>query len=54
MDEVEPERVLYLAIRDVVFQDLFQEPIGEILLRKKRVKLVVFNAEEEQISKWMP
>ena len=33
LTEIEPERVLYLAIRKAVFDDIFEEPIGKILLK---------------------
>lgn len=44
MDKVEPERELYLAIRDVTFVELFEEPIGKLLIETEKLKLIVFNA----------
>lgn len=52
--EREPERVLYVAIRNAVYTDLFQEPIGKLLLNKGRVKLIVFDPHTEVILKWIP
>lgn len=52
LGRIEPERTLYLAIRDVVFTDVFQEPIGEILLENNRLRLVVFDPEREEIVTW--
>lgn len=54
LEEVEPERVLYLAIRDVVYEDLFEEPIGKLLLTKRRVKLLVFSPDPAEIVRWIP
>lgn len=54
MAKIEPERILYLAIREVIFDDLFEEPIGKILLENGRLKLVVFDAKAEVIVKWIP
>jgi hypothetical protein len=54
LTEREPDRVLYLAIRDETFNDLFEEPIGQLLLQKKRLRLIVFAAEPESILKWIP
>jgi hypothetical protein len=50
----EPDRVLYLAIREDVFIDLFEEPIGSILLENQRLRLIVFNPQTEVILKWIP
>jgi hypothetical protein len=54
LDEIEPERVLYLAIRKAVFEDIFEEPIGSILLKNGRVRLIVFDQYAEEIVKWIP
>ncbi len=53
LSEREPERVLYLAIRNAVYTDLFEEPIGKLLLNKGRVKLIVFDPHTEVILKWI-
>ncbi len=50
----EPDRILYLAIRQAVFIDLFEEPLGELLLENQRVRLIVFNQKTEEIIKWIP
>ena len=49
----EPERILHLAIRDVVYLAIFEEPIGKILLENQRVRLVVFNSDAERIIQWV-
>ncbi|NEO53642.1 MAG: fatty-acid synthase [Okeania sp. SIO3B5] len=54
LEDLEPDRELYLAIKDLVFSNLFEEPIGQVLLRKKRLKLIVFNPTQEVISRWIP
>jgi hypothetical protein len=54
LSEREPERVLYVAIRNAVYTDLFEEPIGKLLLNKGRVKLIVFDPHTEVIIKWIP
>jgi hypothetical protein len=52
--QVEPDRVLYLAVSEEVTSGLFEEPIGELLLRNNRVRLLVFDPEAEAIVKWIP
>jgi hypothetical protein len=53
ISRIEPDRVLYLAIREVVFYRLFEQAIGQILLENKVLKLVTFNPETEVIAKWI-
>lgn len=53
LEEIEPERMLYLAIKESIFEDLFCEPIGKLLLKKQRLKLIIFNPKQEAIIKWI-
>ncbi|MEM7595532.1 MAG: element excision factor XisH family protein [Cyanobacteria bacterium P01_A01_bin.83] len=53
MEEIDPERILYLAIRETTYEDIFIEPIGQILLNKRRLKLIVFDADREEIIQWI-
>ncbi|MEB3278411.1 MAG: XisH family protein [Lyngbya sp.] len=54
IEDFEPERLLYLAITEDVFDALFTQPIGKILLRKKRLNLMVFDRTKEVICQWIP
>lgn len=49
----EPERNIYLAVREEVYLDIFSEPIGQLLLQKKRLKLIVFDSSKEIIVRWI-
>src|SRR4028118_1139110 len=54
LDRLEPERIIYLAIRAEVYAQIFSEPIGQLLLEKKRFKLIVFDSlrsEERRVGK---
>lgn len=51
----ESGRILYLAIRKVVFTNLFEEElVGKILLDKQRLRLIIFEPETEVITQWIP
>jgi len=52
LEEEQPERVIYLAIPLNVFEDIFSEPIGQILLRKTDLRLLVFDPKKEVIVQW--
>jgi hypothetical protein len=45
--------ILYLAVRDTVFIKIFTEEIGKILLEDHTLKLIVFDSQEEVITKWI-
>ncbi|NEQ24702.1 MAG: hypothetical protein F6K28_37465 [Microcoleus sp. SIO2G3] len=51
--ELEPERVLYLGIPSTVFEDLFEEPIGKLLLKNRRLKLITFEPSQEVVKQWI-
>ncbi|WP_373528588.1 XisH family protein [Nostoc sp.] len=50
---IESKIILYLAIRDTVFIKIFTEEIGKILLEDNTLKLIVFDSQEEVITKWI-
>jgi hypothetical protein len=47
-----PDYMLYLAVRNVTYVSLFEEPIEQFLIEDEGLKLVVFDAEEEVILQW--
>ena len=48
-----PEWILYLAIRKAIFNRLFNEEIGQILLEDNTLKIMVFDPEKEVITQWI-
>ena len=44
---------LYLAIRETVFNRLFPQEIGQILLEDQTLKIIVFDQEKEVITQWI-
>ena len=50
----DPERKLYLAVTDSVYESVFEEEAGEILLQDGVIRLITFNAEQEAIIQWIP
>ncbi|MDR9405071.1 MAG: XisH family protein [Halothece sp. Uz-M2-17] len=54
MRDVDSERTIYLAITQDVFDDIFKQPIGEVLLKNRRLNLLVFDEKQEVINQWIP
>jgi hypothetical protein len=53
MSVVEPNRILFLAVADNVFENVFEDAIGQLLLENEGLKVCVFNPETEEIVKWI-
>jgi len=54
LDEVDPDRVLYVAVRAQVYEDIFEEPMGRMVLKKGGLRLLVFDPERREIVRWIP
>ena len=54
LSNVEPDRVLYLAVAEEIYVDLFEEPIGKLLIANGRVRVLVFDPYQEVIRQWIP
>jgi hypothetical protein len=53
MEDEDPERVLYPAIAQTVFEGFFSEEICQMVLRKKSINLIIFDSEKEEIVQWI-
>jgi hypothetical protein len=49
--EREPERILYLAIPEETWLELFEESSGQLLLKNERARLLVFDPLQEKIRR---
>jgi len=54
MQNTEPDRELYLAVRQATYRALFDEPIGRLLLDSEHMRLLVFDPQAEEVVKWIP
>jgi hypothetical protein len=46
------DRILYLAIRQETYNDVFMDDAGQKLLQRGRLRLVVFDTVKEEILRW--
>ncbi|NES21535.1 MAG: fatty-acid synthase [Symploca sp. SIO3E6] len=53
MRQTDPDRTLYLAVRKITFDSLFEEPVGQLLIADENLNIVVFEAQSEVIVKWI-
>lgn len=54
LSEVEPDRELYVAVPERTFQGIFRSPLGQLILKRHALKLIVFSEEEARIVQWVP
>jgi XisH protein len=50
----QPDRRLYLAVNRAVFETLFNEEAGQLLLAEPGFRLIVFDPKNEEIVQWIP
>lgn len=53
LEEVDPNRELYLAIPEPTYQALFGEVLIKKVLAQYPMKLIVYTTEMEEISSWI-
>lgn len=53
MAEIEADRELFLAVRRSTFYESFEEGVGRLMIEKKRIQLIVFDDDQEEILQWL-
>ena len=51
--EDDADRVLYLAVRAVIYDTVFQVGVGKLLMQNRAVRLIVFDEDTEEIREWI-
>jgi hypothetical protein len=54
LSQSEPDRRLYLAVPEDTAGELFNEPIGQLLLQNRRLRVFIFDSKREVILRWIP
>jgi XisH protein len=54
LETTEPDRILYLAVSETAYHNAFEDPLGQLLLAKRRAKLLIYSDDTEMISQWTP
>lgn len=51
--QVDPEREIYLAISDIVYDEIFSEPIGKLVISELPMRLVVVDLQKTEVKQWI-
>jgi len=54
LNQVDPERILFLAVPEKAYRELFSEPIGELVIKDLPLNLLVVDIEEDEVKTWIP
>ncbi len=54
LEKNQPERVLYLAVTQEIYEDIFVDDLGKLLLETYKPNLIIFDADKEVILQWRP
>ena len=54
LNQIDPERDLYLAISEATYNDIFDEPIGKLAIAEIPLKLVIVNLSTKEITQCIP
>ncbi len=52
-EKIDPGREVYLAITDTLYEDFFNEPIGELVVSELPLKMIIVNLQRVEIIKWI-
>ena len=53
LDKIDPERKLYLAIREAIYQSFFTRKFITDSVRRYQLKLVTYDIKKEVIVQWL-
>jgi XisH protein len=53
LQQLEPDRILYLAVPDYIHEALFGEVLIQSLLEQYPIKLIIYVADVEEIQTWI-
>ncbi len=53
LKEIEPDRNIYLAITNFTYDNIFSEPIGQLVINKLPLKLIVVNLAKMEVKLWI-
>jgi hypothetical protein len=52
--EVEPDREPYLAVPLHAYDGILKEPLGQLLIQREQVRLIIFDQKQGGIRQWIP
>ncbi|MEM6836438.1 MAG: element excision factor XisH family protein [Cyanobacteria bacterium P01_C01_bin.120] len=54
LEETEPNRILYLAVPKRAYETIFSEKLGQLVIKRSSLQLIIFDEHSERIEAWIP
>lgn len=54
LSEIEPKRSAYLAIPRRTYNSVFTDPLGQLIVKREQLELLVFDEQRGGMIAWMP
>jgi len=54
LDHIENPTPLYVAVTQQEYENIFQETLGQIVMEKHPIPLLIYNATNEEVVRWIP
>ena len=51
--DLEPDRMVILAIPDEAYQDFFQRDYVKAIIAAKHIKLLIYNTQTQKVAQWI-
>ena len=53
LQETDPERLVYLAAPETYYQNFLSKPLGQLIIRKKKMRLIIFDEDKMTVLQWI-
>ncbi len=53
LGKVDPTREIWLAVTDKIYDEIFSEPVGELVVSELPMRLIVINTEKAEVHQWI-
>jgi hypothetical protein len=54
LEQLEPDRIVYLAVTDAVYRKVFRRPLGQLIVQRLPLRLLVVNQSRMEVEQWVP
>ncbi len=53
LEEIEPDRKLFLAVSDEIFRRFFERKAVKIVTQKKNIPIIIVDVKTEEVIEWI-
>ncbi|BCL37804.1 XisH family protein [Nostoc sp. MS1] len=54
LNQVDPGREVYLATTNIIYEEIFREEIGQLVINNLPLKLIIVDINKAEIKQWIP